>query len=237
MKIILVVLFSILFFSCEKNVDVVISQNIEARGGEKNFANLKTAVFMMTLKMMGTEIPLKIFVAQPNMMRIELNVAGQEAVTILNGDSAYTFSDGEYQSLDESAVEELKENYENQLNYFRSDFIKILKQGKPVESFGEEKFNNRDAYKISFKSENGTSTYYFIDKKNYLNLGTRSIRFVDGQKLETESYFLDYRKVGNLLVPFNVEIKSVPDRATLAQMRIDSLSINVDIDKKVFSPN
>lgn len=223
---------AILLLSCQENVDTVIKKNIEVRGGEDNFRNIRTVSMKMSLNTLGMEVPIRIFVSLPGSIRTEMNVNGQSIITVLNENNAWATVDGNFTPLDDGAVKDLQKNLQSQLNYFKSELFDYKKQGAVIKGFTKENFKGKPAIKIRLDYPDGITSFLFIDQKTYLNLATRTEKQVNGQLMQTETVYKNYRLVDGLMVPFSIEVNS--GAMTIATMRMDSLIFNKSIDKAMF---
>lgn len=223
---------AILLISCQENIDSVIKKNIEVRGGKDNFRKIRTVSMKMTLNTLGMEVPIRIFISLPGSIRTEMKVNGQSIVTVLDNGQAGATVDGNFTSLDENAVKDLQKNLQSQLNYFKSELFDYKKQGAVIKSFTKENFKDKPAIKIRLDYPDGITTYLFIDQKTYLNIATRTEKQVNGQLMQTETVYKDYRSVDGLMVPFLVEVSS--GTMTVATMHLDSLHFNRPMDKALF---
>jgi len=234
MKRFLVLLLLIGLVSCRENSDSVIQKNIEMRGGTKNFENLRSVYMILTIRAMGMELPVKMYIVPPRTMRTEIAVGGQKVVTILLPDTALAILDGNFTPLPEQSKDELRRNLESQLNYFRSELWEYQKKGGKIGDFTTEKFRGKDAFKFRLENPDKSVSYLFVDKATYLNLGSRNERMMQGRKIETETVYSDYHKVGGFMVPFLTEVYH--GKELLASSRIDSVAVNIALPPELFSP-
>ncbi len=225
-------LVAVLLFSCQENIDSVIQKNIEVRGGEKNFRKIRTVSMKINLNTLGMDVPIRIFISLPGSIRTEMHVNGQSIVTVLNNNQAVAIVDGNFTALDENGVKDLQKNLQSQLNYFKSELFDYKKQGAVIKSVTKENFKDKPAIKIRLDYPDGITTYLFIDQKTYLNIATRTEKRVNGQPMETETVYKDYRSVDGLMVPFTIEVSS--GTMMIATMHLDSLAFNKPIDKALF---
>lgn len=233
MKKLSVLLLLILLVSCKESPETIIQKNIEIRGGRSNFENIKNVYLQVNINTMGMDVPVKFYIVRPSTMRTEVNFGGQELVTLLLPDTVIAIVDNNVTPLPSEAKEEMRKNLESQLNYFRSELMNYNQQGGKIVEVKEEKFKGKDAHKFKISYPDGSISYVFIDKNSYLNLGTKTEKIVQGQKLETVTYYSDYRKTSNLMVPFKTEVFS--GKTLLASIKIDSVSINKPFESKIFN--
>jgi outer membrane lipoprotein-sorting protein len=80
--------FALVVSSCSKSVDDIIEKNIKARGGEDNIRKVKSVVVDARISSMGMDIPMKIYIQDPNKMRVDMNLLGQDVTTVYDGNRA-----------------------------------------------------------------------------------------------------------------------------------------------------
>lgn len=234
MKKFLLVLLFFGFVSCQENSDIVLNKSIEVHGGTKNFNELRSAYIGVNVKTMGMEIPIKIFLIRPMTMRTEVSLSGQNLVTVLLPDTAFAILNGTFTPMPNDSRKQLLSNFEAQLNYFRSDLMLLKENGAKLTGFSKAKFRGKDAYKFRLEYPDKTVSDVFVDKNTFLNLGVRNERMVQGQKIETETVYSDYRRVGGFLVHYQTEVFS--GKELIASAKVDSISINPQFSPKLFLP-
>ncbi|MGB9771171.1 MAG: hypothetical protein ACPLX7_04235 [Candidatus Kapaibacteriota bacterium] len=225
--------FLVVLLSCKETPEDIIQKNIEMRGGKANFDRVKNLLLFVNISSMGMELPVKMYIVRPNSMRTEVTFGGQNVVTILLPDTAIAIVDNNVTSLPPDAKNEMRRNLETQLNYLRSELMNLSENGGKVLEVTKTKFKGKDAHMFKISYPDGSISYVFIDRDTYLNLGNRIEKIIEGQKLETETVFLDYRKTNGLIVPFKTEVYN--GKNLIAKLSIDSLAINTTFDSKLFT--
>lgn len=223
----------VLFVACKETPETIIQKNIEMRGGKSNFDRVKNLFMVLNINSMGMELPVTIYIVRPSTMRTEVNFAGQQLVTILLPDTAIALLDNNVTPLPAQAITEMRQNLNNQLNYLRSELMNYSELGGKLETVSKEKFKGKDAHKFKIAYPDGSISYIFVDRSSYLNLGARTEKMVDGQKLETETIYSDYRKTEGLMIPFKTEVYN--GKNLIARVTIDTIAINKPIPTNLFS--
>ncbi len=232
MKKVLLLFLVLVLVACKESPESIIEKNIELRGGKANFDKIKNVFMVMSINSMGMELPVKIYIIRPSSMRTEVNFGGQELVTILLPDTAIALLDNNVTPLPSQAITEMRQNLDNQLNYLRSELMNYTEKGGKLAGVTQEKFLGKEAHKFKITYPDGSTSYVFVDKSSYLNLGTRTEKMVEGQKLETETRYSDYRKTEGFFIPFKTEVYN--GKNLLARVTIDTLANNKPIDPNLF---
>lgn len=170
----------------------IIQKNIQATGGLTQWKLLNT-ILLQGKVILGVkeEYPVSIYQARPNLTKTAVIVNKKEQVVEgYDGKKGYAMN---------YATNKLQEYPSYKPESFDTDFIDYEQKGFSAEVLGEEKIGEREAFKVEL-TKNVNKTIYYFDKQNFMLL--REVK-----KEETISYS-DYRKVGNLTMPFRIEASS-----------------------------
>lgn len=222
-----------LLISCHENVDSVVKKNLDIRGGKENLKKLKSIEIKMQLNAVGMQVPLHIYLQKPMKMRTEMQIGNQSVTTILNENRGWANVDGKITELKDEALEDLKNNFHSQIRYFTSELFDYQSLGGKINSMSKEKFKGKNSFKIQIDYNDGQRSYVFLDAKTYLNLGTRTEKKVEGNLLQTETVYSDYRKINNLFIPFKMEIFS--DKMNVLTLQINSIQFDKSFPPSTFS--
>lgn len=211
--LVFVLIYSQTFFA--QTAKEIIEKNIELSGGLTNW-KLLNSVLLQGKVVLGIkdEYPIKIFQERPNLTKTVLTINNKE--TAIEG---YDGSKGYAMNYATNKVQE----YPNYVpESFDNDFIDWENKGFDAKYLGKEKVGEIYCHKVEL-TKNVNKNYYYFDTKTYMLL--KEIK-----KDETVSYS-DYKKVGNLVMPFRIESSS-PKKDGDYVMLINKIDIN-----KVFPAN
>ncbi|MPS64353.1 MAG: histidine kinase [Chryseobacterium sp.] len=214
-KLLLVFILAFSHFSLAQTAKEIIDKNIELSGGLTNW-KLLNSVLLQGKVILGIkdEYPIKIYQQRPNLTKTVL--------TINNKDTAIEGYDGVKGYAMNYATNKLQEYADYKPESFDNDFIDWENKGFEAKYVGKEKVGNIYCYKVELIKNVNRNIYYF-DSKTYMLL--REIK-----KDETLDYS-DYKKVGNLVMPFRIESSS-PKKDGDYLMLLNKIEIN-----KVFPSN
>lgn len=214
-KLLLVFVLTFSYFSFAQTAKEIIDKNIELSGGLTNW-KLLNSVLLQGKVILGIkdEYPIKIYQQRPNLTKTVL--------TINNKDTAIEGYDGVKGYAMNYATNKLQEYADYKPESFDNDFIDWENKGFEAKYVGKEKIGNLYCYKVELTKNVNKNIYYF-DSKTYMLL--REIK-----KDETLDYS-DYKKVGNLLMPFRIESSSAKKDGDYV-MLLNKIEIN-----KVFPAN
>lgn len=193
----------------------IIDKNIELSGGLTNW-KLLNSVLLQGKVILGVkdEYPIKIYQQRPNLTKTVITIGGKDtAIEGYDGAKGYAMN---------YATNKVQEYAEYVPESFDNDFLNWENKGFEAKYLGKEKVGNIYCHKVELTKNVNKNIYYF-DTKNYMLL--KEIK-----KDETLMYS-DYKKVGNLSMPFRIESSSAKKDGDYV-MLINRIDIN-----KVFLAN
>lgn len=214
-KIIYLVLLTITTSLYSQTAKEIIDKNIELSGGLTNW-KLLNSVLLQGKVVLGIkdEYPIKIYQQRPNLTKTIITAGGKEsAIEGFDGTKGYAMN---------YATNKLQEYPEYVPESFDNDFIDWENKGFEAKYLGKEKVGEIYCHKVELTKNVNKNMYYF-DTKTYMLLK-------EVKKDETMVY-ADYKKVGNLTMPFRIESSSSKKDGDYV-MLINRIDIN-----KVFPAN
>lgn len=191
-KLLLVFVLVFSQWSFAQTAKEIIDKNIELSGGLKNW-KLLNSVLLQGKVILGIkdEYPIKIYQQRPNLTKTVITINGKDtAIEGYDGSKGYAMN---------YANNKVQEYAEYVAESFDNDFIDWESKGFAAKYLGKEKIGNIYCHKVELTKNVNKNIYYF-DTKTYMLL--REIK-----KDETLDYS-EYRKVGNLSMPFRIESSS-----------------------------
>ncbi|OVE56574.1 histidine kinase [Chryseobacterium mucoviscidosis] len=193
----------------------IIDKNIELSGGLTNW-KLLNSVLLQGRVILGIkdEYPIKIYQQRPNLTKTVITISGKDtAIEGYDGSKGYAMN---------YATNKVQEYAGYVAESFDNDFIDWENKGFEAKYLGKEVVGNIYCHKVELTKNVNKNIYYF-DTKNYMLLK-------EVKKDETLTYS-DYKKVGNLSMPFRIESSSAKKDGDYV-MLINRIDIN-----KVFPAN
>ena len=188
--IVFVLIFSQLSFA--QTAKEIIEKNIELSGGLTNW-KLLNSVLLQGKVILGIkdEYPIKIYQQRPNLTKTVITIGGKDtAIEGYDGNKGYAMN---------YAANKLQEYKEYVPESFDNDFIDWENKGFEAKYLGKEKVGEIYCHKVEL-TKNVNKNYYYFDTKSFM-------LFKEIKKDETLTYS-DYKKVGNLMMPFRLESSS-----------------------------
>ncbi|KMQ58940.1 histidine kinase [Chryseobacterium sp. BLS98] len=191
-KLFLVFVLILSQLSFAQTAKEIIEKNIELSGGLMNW-KLLNSVLLQGKVILGVkdEYPIKIFQQRPNLTKTVISINGKEtAIEGYDGVKGYAMN---------YAANKLQVYPEYVPESFDNDFIDWENKGFDAKYLGKEKVGDIYCHKVELTKNVNKNIYYF-DVKTYMLLK-------EVKKDETLTY-ADYKKVGNLSMPFKIESSS-----------------------------
>lgn len=214
-KLLIVFVLIISQLSFAQTAKEIIDKNIELSGGLTNW-KLLNSVLLQGKVILGIkdEYPIKIYQQRPNLTKTVITIGGKDtAIEGYDGSKGYAMN---------YATNKLQEYKEYIPESFDNDFIDWENKGFEAKYLGKEKVGEIYCHKVEL-TKNVNKNYYYFDTKSFMLL--KEIK-----KEETLTYS-DYKKVGNLIMPFRLESSSAKKDGDYV-MLINKVEIN-----KVFPAN
>ncbi|WP_312765828.1 histidine kinase [Epilithonimonas sp.] len=215
----IIVLFAIIFSQIifAQTAKEIIDRNIESSGGLTNWKLLNTVQIQGRVTLgVNDSYMMKIYQQRPNLTKTAIILAGKETpVEGFDGKNGYAMNYA--QNKLQQYNDYVPENFDN-------DFIDYESKGFEADLLGKEKIGEQYYFKVEL-TKNVNKTIYYFDVKNYS-------LFREIKKDETLTYS-DYRKVGQLLMPYRIESSS-PKKDSDYVMMINKIEINKELPKNTF---
>jgi outer membrane lipoprotein-sorting protein len=162
-------------------------------------SNLQTIKITANMSMMGMEMPMVMWMKNPNKIKSVTTFNGQEMIQAFDGEKGYVVSPmtGSTEPV-EMTEDQVKQTLRSSM--FQNYMANYFKNGQ-LALAGEDKVNDKPAYKIKATAEGGTVIDMYIDKSSYLLVKTSTTTSQGGMTVTMDSYPSDYKETSGLLVP------------------------------------
>jgi outer membrane lipoprotein-sorting protein len=218
-----------------QTLDEVIAKANEARGGVEKIKAINTLVMNGKMIMQGGAMKIEgtVMNKRPSSYRAEFSLQNMKGITTTNGKEGWNLFPWmgmkEAQPMDAKDVEESIENAD-----IDGEFIDSKQKGYTLELMGKEDVEGAPAFKIKVTKKNGNIVYKFIDAETFLEVKQTSKRKDprSGTEVESTTLLSDYRKVGDVLMPFATETKL--GSQTQSQMILEKVEVNKPLDDALF---
>lgn len=225
-----------LTLTCLLAVAVVSAQSLEEIVKKYSAANhldkvgaLKTIKITGSMSMMGMDLPIEIWMKNPNKIRSVTNINGQEIVQAFDGTKGYMINpmQGSAEPAEMSA-EDVKQIQRN--NMFQNYMAEYLKNGQ-LALVGEEGVNGNPAYKVKATIEGGTAVDMFIDKSSFLLVKSSITVDNQGMSMVIDSYPSDYKETNGIYLPMKTTTSAMGQEFVQTYSKVE---VDIPMDDSIF---
>ena len=192
-------------------------------------ASLKTIKITAKLSMMGMEMPTVMWMKNPDKIKTVTTVNGQDMIQAFDGEKGYTVSPmtGSTEPV-EMTPDQVKQTVRS--NIFQNSMVKYLKNGQ-LTLAGEDKVNDKPAYKIKATIEGGTVIDMFIDKSSYFLVKTSTTVSQGGMTVVVDSYPSNYTETDGVLIPMTTTTSA---QGMDILINFTKVEVNVPMEDSIF---
>ena len=225
-----------LVITCLLAVVVINAQSLEEIVKNYTVANkldkmsdIKTLKISANMSMMGMEMPMEMWMKNPNKIKTVTSINGQEMIQLFDGEKGYMVNpmagSTDPVEMSDADAKQLLRNI-----IFENYMDKYLKSGQ-LSLEGEEAVNGKPAFKLKATIEGGTVMHMLIDKSSYLLVKTVMDVNNQGMAMTVESVPSDYKETDGVLLPMKT--------TTSAQgmefiTNFTKVEVNIPIEDSVF---
>ena len=219
--------------SFAQTADEIVAKHIEATGGADKWKALKGMEMKNKFNVQGMDIESKTVIVSGKSLRTDVAVMGQEIITVVDGESgwmqrpAMMGGTGEPEDMPGAVIKETLK----QTNLGGS-LMNYKEKGATLELVGKEKLDGADVYHLKLTEKNGEATNLFVSASTYFTLKSAGKRNVQGQDVDAEVIYSNFKQVDGITFPFTVEVPS-PMGGTMT-METESIKLNPTIDETIF---
>ena len=211
-----------------QSLDEIVKKYTEANKLDK-VANLKTIKITANMSAMGMDIPIVMYMKSPNKIKSVTSINGQEMIQVFDGVKGYVINPmaGSTDPV-EMTPEQVAQTLRSSL--FQNYMASYLKSGK-LALDGEDKVNDKPAYKIKATLDGGNVVSMYIDKSSYFLVKTSTTTSQGGMTVSVDSYPSNYTETNGVMIP-----KKTSTSAQGMDMVLNFTKVEVDIpiDDSVF---
>jgi outer membrane lipoprotein-sorting protein len=196
---------------------------------QENLAKVKTIKVTGKVSAMGMELPLVMFMKNPDKIKMTYSFNGQEMVTVFDGEKGYMINpmtgSSDPQEITGDALKQVQDN-----NAFKNQVEEYYKSGK-LTLDGEDKVNDKPAFKL--KAAVGTTpVILYIDKASYMLVKSTATVDQMGTSVTMDSFMSDFTDIEGVIMP--KKITQMANGMEAAVISFDTVEVNIPIEDSVF---
>jgi hypothetical protein len=220
--------------SFAQTADEIVAKHIEAIGGAEKWKTIKGVEMNMKTSMQGMDIDIKSTVLVGKSLISVVSVMGQEIITAVDGETgwmqrpAMMGGTGEPEDMPGALIKETRKQLE-----MGGALLSYKEKGATLELVGKEKLDGADVYHLKVTEKNGEVTNYFLSTSTYYTLKTSGKVKFQGQEVDTDVSYSNFKQVDGLVFPFTREQPN-PQMGGIMTVETDSIKLNPTIDESIF---
>ncbi len=229
----------ILIFAGLVIISVLKSQSLDEIVKRYTIANkldrisaLKTIKITGSMAMMGMEMPMTMWMKNPDKIKTVTTVNGQEMVQVFDGARGYTVNPMTGSSSPiEMTADEIRQTIRS--NMFQNFLVTYLKNGQ-LSLEGDETVKGSPAFKLKASIEGGNIIYLFIDKGSSLITKVSTTISANGATINLDSFPTDYTETNGLIIPMKTTSSA---QGMDFVMNFTKVEIDTPMDDSIFKVN
>lgn len=227
----------ILFVAAVLAVSVISAQSLEdivkkysSAIKADQLSKVNTIKISGKMSAMGMEMPMTMFMKNPNKIKVVYSFNGQEIVSAFDGEKGYMINPmtGSANPV-ELTGDQLKQVQNS--NVFTNEMLNYFKNGK-LSLEGEESVGGKPAFKVKAVPEGANPVYMFVDKGTYLLVKTTTKVEQMGTSMDVESLMTDYTDTDGVVMPKKTTASANGMEA--AVITFDKIEVNIPIEDSIF---
>jgi hypothetical protein len=218
----------------ELSLDEVLQNYYRAIGGEDAWHAVQSLKLTGTMLMgPGMEAPFTVYSMRPDKERLEFTFQGMTGVQAIDGEQAWMFMPFMGKTEPELMPEEMAKQMKDQLD-IEGALIDWVGKGHTLEMLGLSQAQGTDAYKIKATLKSGTEQIYYLDAEEFVPFLMEDTRTIQGNKVETETIFSNFKEVDGLIMAHSIEnrMKGQPGGQTIT---VKTVEIDPDLSAVEFA--
>jgi len=216
-------------------VDEIVAANAAARGGLKTWQAVQSLRLSGRMDMgKGMQAPFTLQLKRPHKMRLEFLFDGQMVVQAFDGKNGWK----RQPYLGRAGYEPMSEEEARGsagLTDLDGPLLDYKAKGNTVKLTGRVPVEGHEAIRLVVTVPGGSARPIYLDAATFLEVKVDSTRRMRGEDRAVETFYRDYRKVDELLIPYRLETK-VAGAPSSNQMIIERVEVNPEMDDALFTP-
>ena len=217
-----------------QSTEEILAKHEAAMGGADKWATVKTAVVKNKFNVQGMDIESKTSLVVGKSFRQEVEVMGNKIITEIDGHKgwmnrpAMMGGTGEPEDMQSEQVK-----MSSSQKYLGSILTNAKKDGYKIELVAKEKLDGADVYLLTVTKPSGEDSKVYVSTATNYVVKTQAKVQVNGQEVETEASYSNYKMVNGLAFPFTVETAN--PMGGMMTVETVSVEINPSIDPVIFA--
>lgn len=177
------------------------------------------------------ELPMTMYQKRPKKLRMEAEVQGTQFLQVYNGKEGWTVmpwtGSTEPQPMNEDQIKILEQEAD-----IEGDLYDWKDKGFKVTLEGSDEMEGTPVYKIKLVKPDGNEFTFYLDKDNYVILKTDAKVKIQGNPIETTTFYSNFKSVDGMVMPYSIESRM--NGQVTSQITIDSIEVNKGLEDSMF---
>jgi hypothetical protein len=234
LNILLLSLFAISLIAAPAHAmtaEELIAKAINALGGEEALRALETEVVTGKVMVQGMELPFKMTKMRPDLLRTESEFQGVSIVQAYDGEKAWTVNPM-MGTQDPQDMPPMQEKAFLQQADFDGPLIDYEKKGYTVEYIGEDEVEGTTVHHLKVDTHDDVVYDMYFDAEYFMLLKQSGTMAMEEQEVSMDTYFSDYKQVGELMLPHAIEMRM--GEQTMNQIMIETFEHDAEVESAIF---
>ncbi|MEY4273873.1 MAG: hypothetical protein RL638_821 [Bacteroidota bacterium] len=217
-----------------QTTEEVLSKHQAAMGSPEKWSAVKSLVMKTKFNVQGMDIESKTSVLVGQGFRTEVEVMGNKIITAIDGDNGWMLrpammgGTGSPESLPADQVK-----LASSQKYVGSTLLIAQKEGAKIELESKEKLDGADVYLLKVTKSNGDESQVYVSASTYFIVKTSGKIKANGQEMDSEVNFSNYKAVEGLYFPFTIETAS--PMGGMMTVETSAVELNAKLDPSIFA--
>jgi hypothetical protein len=210
-------------------VEEVIAKNIEARGGARNWESIRSISMSGDFTAFSKTAPFRLHRTSADKFHLDHRLDDKRVVIGYDGKTAWW--ENEWSMPGAEKIDGLDLGVLMREVDFPTPLFDYQSKGYKVKLIGESELEGMPSIAIELTRPDESVETWHLDPKTFLEIGRISPGSDFGSPMEQRTFYEDFRKVGNVMIPHLQEAQwYTRDRI----MRVESVELNAQVDEAMF---
>jgi len=218
-----------------QTTDEIVAKHQAAMGSPEKWASVKSMVMKSKFNVQGMDIESKSSIVVGKSFRTEVEVMGNKIITVIDGEGgwmnrpAMMGGTGEPEDLPR---EQVKANI-SQKN-IGSSLLIAKNEGSKIDLVSKEKLDGAEVYLLKVTKKSGEESQVFVSASTGFIVKAINKMNVQGQQVEAEVLYSNYKSIDGLFFPFTIETPSPMGGGNMV-IETSSIDMNPVLDASLFT--
>lgn len=216
-----------------QSAKAIVDQYLESIGGEEQWENVKTMKTTATMSMQGMSFDGTIYGKYPNKQRVEVSINGSQMVQAYDGETAWWINPFAGATTAQKMPPQMAGAMTSQK--FEPSLLNYEEKGHTVELLGEKEVEGTLTHELRLGKKDGSVEVYYFDQESMMPImmATKGMG-QNGQEQTVETFFSDYKEVGDgLVMPHSISVRM--GGSAVQELTFQKISLNEEMGDELFA--